>query len=81
MNIPKMLNHYTRLPNSIYILFFARMVNSMGAGFALGPLISGDYIKRYGINNIWPAIFFLGIVAAALMYLLYFSEKKRKNVI
>jgi len=53
----------------------------MGAGFALGPLISGDYIKRYGINNIWPAIFFLGIVAAALMYLLYFSEKKRKNVI
>ena len=51
----------------------------MGTGFALGPLISGDYIKRYGINNIWPAIFFLGIVAAALMYLLYFSEKKRKK--
>jgi MFS family permease len=53
----------------------------MGAGFALGPLISGDYIRKYGINNIWPAIFFLGIVAAALMYLLYFSEKKRKNII
>ncbi len=51
----------------------------MGAGFALGPLISGDYIRRYGINNIWPAIFFLGIVAAALMYFLYFSEKKRKQ--
>jgi MFS family permease len=50
-----------------------------GAGFALGPLISGDYIKKYGITNIWPAIFFLGIVAAALMYLLYFSEKKRKK--
>jgi MFS family permease len=53
----------------------------MGAGFALGPLISGDYIRKYGINNIWPAIFFLGIVAAALMYLLYFGEKKRKNII
>jgi len=52
----------------------------MGAGFALGPLISGDYIRKYGINNIWLVIFFLGIVAAALMYLLYFSEKKRKNV-
>lgn len=26
-----MLNHYTKLPKSIYILFFARMVNSMGA--------------------------------------------------
>ena len=31
MKLPKMLNHYTKLPNSIYILFFARMVNSMGA--------------------------------------------------
>ena len=31
MKLPKMLSHYTKLPNSIYILFFARMVNSMGA--------------------------------------------------
>ena len=31
MELPKMLNHYTKLPKSIYILFFARMVNSMGA--------------------------------------------------
>ena len=51
----------------------------MGAGFALGPLISGDYIRKYGINNIWPAICFLSIVAAVLMYFLYFSEKKRKS--
>ncbi|MBU4361795.1 MFS transporter [bacterium] len=51
----------------------------MGAGFALGPLISGDYIRKYGINNIWPAICFLSIVAAVLMYFLYFSEKKRKQ--
>jgi len=49
----------------------------MGGGFALGPLISGDYIKKYGINNVWPAICFLSI-AAALMYFLYISEKKRK---
>lgn len=51
----------------------------MGAGFALGPLISGDYIRKYGINNIWPAIFFLSIVAAVLMYFLYLGEKKRKQ--
>jgi len=51
----------------------------MGAGFALGPLISGDYIRKYGIKNIWPAIFFLSIVAAVLMYFLYLSEKKRKQ--
>jgi MFS family permease len=53
----------------------------MGVGFALGPLISGDYIRKYGINNIWPVICFLSIVAAVLMYSLYFSEKKRKNEI
>ncbi len=51
----------------------------MGAGFALGPLISGDYIRKYGIKNIWPVIFFLSIVAAVLMYFLYLSEKKRKQ--
>jgi MFS family permease len=51
----------------------------MGAGFALGPLISGDYIRKYGINNIWPVIGFLSVVAAVLMYFLYFSEKKRKK--
>jgi len=52
----------------------------MGGGFALGPLISGDFIKKYGINNIWPAICFLSIAAAVLMYFLYISEKKRKQV-
>jgi hypothetical protein len=51
----------------------------MGVGFALGPLISGDYIRKYGINNIWPVICFLSIVTAVLMYSLYFSEKKRKQ--
>jgi MFS family permease len=51
----------------------------MGAGFALGPLISGNYIKKYGINNIWLVICFLSIVAAGFMYFLYLSEKKRKH--
>ena len=51
----------------------------MGAGFALGPLISGDHIRKYGIKNIWPVICFLSIAAAVLMYFLYFSEKKRKQ--
>ena len=31
MKLPKMLSPYTKLPKSIYILFFARMVNSIGA--------------------------------------------------
>ena len=51
----------------------------MGAGFALGPLISGDYIRKYGVNNIWPVMGFLSIVAAVLMCFLYFSEKKKKQ--
>ena len=52
----------------------------MGVGFAIGPLIAGNFIRKYGINNIWPAICFLSIVAAVLMYFLYFSEKKRNDV-
>ena len=53
----------------------------MGAGFALGPLISGNYIRKYGINNIWLAICFLSIVAAVFMYFLYLSEKKGETVL
>jgi len=51
----------------------------MGAGFALGPLISGDYIGKMGIRNIWPVTCFLSIVAAVSMYFLYLSENKRKQ--
>ena len=51
----------------------------MGAGFALGPLISGDYIREYGIKNVWPMIFFLSLVAALFMYILYLSGKRRKR--
>ena len=51
----------------------------MGAGFALGPLISGDYIREYGIKNVWPMIFFLSLAATLFMYILYLSGKKKKN--
>jgi len=51
----------------------------MGAGFALGPLISGDYIRKYGIKNIWPMVFFLSLVATLFMYILYISEKKKEE--
>jgi len=47
----------------------------------LGPLISGNYIRKYGINNIWLAICFLSIVAAVFMYFLYLSEKKGETVL
>jgi len=60
--------------------FNAVMPVIMGVGFAIGPLIAGNFIRKYGIINIWPAICFLSIVAAVLMYFLYFSEKKRKQV-
>lgn len=51
----------------------------MGAGFALGPLISGDYIREYGIKNVWPMIFFLSLAATLFMYILYLSGKKKEN--
>jgi len=51
----------------------------IGIGFALGPLIAGRYINKYNINNVWPMIFFLSLVATSFMYILYLSEKKKEK--
>ena len=51
----------------------------MGAGFALGPFISGKFIKTFGISYLWICIFFVGIFAAGMMYMLYITEGKIKK--
>ena len=48
-----------------------------GAGFAVGPLMMGLYIKFYGIKNIWILIFILALFAALLMLILYLREKRK----
>lgn len=50
-----------------------------GVGFTIGPLLSGLYIKFAGIKNIWPLNFYLSVFASALMFILFFAEK-RKNI-
>jgi MFS family permease len=47
------------------------------AGFALAPMLSGLFIKYNGIKNLWPFIFYLGITAAFLMFILYLSERRK----
>jgi len=49
MKLPKMLNHYINLPKSIYILFFARMVNSMGA--FVYPFLTIYLTKTLSLNE------------------------------
>jgi MFS family permease len=46
-----------------------------GAGFAVGPLLAGVFIKYLGIKNMWPFIFYLSLFAAVLMVMLFFVEK------
>jgi MFS family permease len=50
-----------------------------GAGFAVGPLLMGLYIKFFGIKNTWPFIFALSVFAAVLMLILFLIER-RKNI-
>jgi len=58
------------------IIFFIN-----GAGFAVGPLLAGLFIKYFGIKNVWPFIFFLSIFASLLMVLLYFVERAHSRKI
>jgi len=48
----------------------------MGVGFAVGPLLSGKFIHNFGISNLWILVFFVSMVAASLMYMLYINEKR-----
>jgi MFS family permease len=49
-----------------------------GTGFAVGPFMMGLFIRNKEINSAWILIFFVGITASALMYLLYLNEKKKE---
>lgn len=48
-----------------------------GAGFAIGPLAMGMYIKNRSVIYAWPISFVLSIIAAILFYILYIVEKKK----
>ncbi len=50
-----------------------------GIGLTVGPLLSGLYIKYFGIKNVWPMSFYLAIFASTMMFVLFFIEKRRKT--
>jgi MFS family permease len=45
-------------------------------GFAMGPFLTGIYIKYVSVRAVWPVTFTLSLLAALLMYKLYADEKK-----
>ncbi len=50
-----------------------------GTGGSLSPYLTGKYIGTYGVNNVWPVIFLLAIVASFSMFLLGTYEKRSRN--
>lgn len=50
-----------------------------GTGYATGPLLMGIYIKSYGVRMVWPFIFFLSLVGALLLFILYRIELRVKQ--
>jgi MFS family permease len=50
-----------------------------GIGFTVGPLLSGLYIRYFGIRNVWPLNCGLAVVASILMFILFFIEKRMKT--
>lgn len=47
-------------------------------GFALGPSMTGLFIRSYGINLVWPMIFIISMFYAGLLYVLYGMEKRKQ---
>lgn len=50
-----------------------------GTGGAISPYLTGKYIGKFGVNNVWPVIFLLAIAASFFMFLLGTYEKGRKK--
>jgi MFS family permease len=46
-------------------------------GFALGPFLTGIYIKCFSVKAVWPVIFVLSLLAAVFIYMLYMSDNKK----
>lgn len=44
------------------------------SGFAAGPAVMGAFIKHNGVNMLWPVLFVLSMLSAALLYVLFISE-------
>lgn len=50
-----------------------------GAGFALGPVVMGMYIKNRSVIDAWPIAFILSIIAAVLFFVLNIIENRRRK--
>ncbi len=51
----------------------------IGSGFIFGPYLSGLFVSRYRLENIWLIVFVLAIISSFLMYLLYYFENLSRN--
>jgi MFS family permease len=54
-----------------------------GAGFAIGPVLTGIFVRYWGMKNVWPLTFYLSLFAAIMMGVLFLFEKRtltKKNL-
>jgi MFS family permease len=54
---------------------FTSFVTNLGP--MAGPLASGVFIHRYGVQAIWPSVFVIAMVSATLLFFLYWFERAR----
>ena len=47
----------------------------IGAGYGMSPLLSGLFIERWGIKNIWPTLFVIGLCCSVAILMLRPSAK------
>ncbi len=48
-------------------------------GGSISPYITGKFIQSYGVNQVWPFIFLLAVIASFSMFLLGTHEKVRQR--
>lgn len=63
------ISHRGRFSSIIHII--------SGTGGSIAPYIMGGFIAKNGVNNVWPVIFILALTAAAFMFILGTSEKRK----
>lgn len=51
----------------------------LGAGFALGPPITGPFIEKYGVRFVWPVMAVLGLLVFFLLLLLAEIERRMRK--
>lgn len=60
---------------------FNALINIItGTGSSLSPYLIGAFIENKGVNFVWSVIFFLGVIASVLMFLLGSSERKVRHL-